>query len=108
MTNDDRRRMMEFILEQQAQFSANIQQHEEYLKEMREERKRDRPRMVRLEKSFQNLTELCRIYDIRLDDVEAGTSDLKAEALRLEESVRRFDRLVEKNRARLDRLESRS
>ena len=98
MTNEDRNRMMEFILEQQAQFAANIQRHEENLRRLEEERIRDRPRVAELQKSFQQLVELCRIHDVRVDDVEFR-------ATTLEESVRRLDLLLKKNQARLDKLE---
>jgi hypothetical protein len=53
MTNDEIQRTMEFILVQQAQFAANIQQ-------LQEERRRDNPRLVRLEESFQLLVQLVR------------------------------------------------
>jgi len=91
MTDEERRRTMEFILEQQAQFAANIQKFEE-------DRKRDRPRIVELQKSFRTLVELCRVHDIRLDDVEFR-------AITLEESVRRLDLLLKKNQAKLEKLE---
>ena len=45
MTNQEIRKTMEFILEQQAQFAANIQR-------LQEERARDNPRLTRLEESF--------------------------------------------------------
>jgi hypothetical protein len=89
---------MEFILEQQAQFAANTQRHEENLRRLEEERVRDRPRMAELEQSFRTLVELCRIHDIRVDDVEVR-------ATTLEESVRRLDLLLKKNQARLEQLE---
>ena len=98
MTNEERRRTMEFIVEQQAQFAANIQQHEENFRRMEEERIRDRPRMAELEKSFKILVDLCRIHDIRVDDVESRTTSL-------EEAVQVLDRLLKKNQARLDKLE---
>lgn len=91
MTDEERRRTMEFILEQQAQFAASIQQFQE-------DRRRDRPRMAELEKSFKVLVDLCRIHDIRVDDVEFR-------AITLEESVRRLDVLFKKNQARLEQLE---
>lgn len=91
MTDEERRRTMEFIVEQQAQFAANIQRHEE-------ERIRDRPRLAELEKSFRTLVELCRIHDIRLDDGEFR-------ATTIEQSVQRLDLLLKKNEARLIQLE---
>jgi hypothetical protein len=53
MTNEEIQRTMEFILGHQAQFAANIQQ-------LQEERRRDNPRLVRLEESFQLLVQLVR------------------------------------------------
>ena len=98
MTDEERRRTMEFILEQQAQFAANIQQHDENFRRMEEERIRDRPRMAELEKSFKILVELCRIHDVRVDDVESRSTTL-------EDSVQRLDLLLKKNQARLEKLE---
>ena len=48
MTDEQMRRTMEFIVEQQAQMAGHLQQLEE-------ERIRDRPRMASLEQSFQRL-----------------------------------------------------
>jgi anti-sigma-K factor RskA len=56
MTDEERRRTMEFILEQQAQFAANIQRHEENFRQLEEERIRDRPRLARVEESFQRFS----------------------------------------------------
>jgi hypothetical protein len=52
MTNEEIQRTMEFILEQQAQFAANIQR-------LQEERLSDGPRLNRLEESFQLLVQLA-------------------------------------------------
>lgn len=100
MTDEERRRTMEFILEQQAQFAANIQQHEEFFKQLKKDRIRDRARRAELQESFKVLVELCRIHDIRMDD-----ADFRSRTL--EESVRELDRLVKKNQVRLDSLERR-
>lgn len=64
MTNEDRQRTMDFILQQQAQFAASIQRLEE-------ERIRDQPRQAELQKSFQTVVELLRIQESRLDASEA-------------------------------------
>ena len=78
MTNDDMQRKMEFIVEQQAQITVHIQQLEE-------ERIRDRPRLARLEKSyerledsFQRLVALAEITDSRLDRLESSHDALEA------------------------------
>lgn len=98
MTNEQMQRTMEFIVEQQARFAANIQRHDENFRRLEEERIRDRPRITELEKSFKILVELCRTHDIRMDDAEFRTTTL-------EESVRRLNLLVKKNQARLEQLE---
>jgi len=77
MTNEDRQRTMEFILEQQAQFAVNIQRLEESVQRIEEERIRDRPRLARLEESFLYLVEWNRTVDSRLDRSESKTSVLE-------------------------------
>ena len=78
MTNEDRQRTMEFILEQQAQFAVNIQRLEESLQRSEEERVRDRPRLARLEESLLFLVEWNRTVDSRLDSSESKASLLEA------------------------------
>ena len=107
MTDEERKRMMEFILEQQAQFAANIQQHNENFRRMEEERLRDAPRMAELRESFKTLVELSIKYDDRLDALDSSTGALERKMLSFEEAQRALARLVEKNTARLDKLESR-
>ena len=68
MTNEEITRTMEFILRQQAQFAANFQR-------LDEERIRDRPRLARVEESFQLLVKLAQNTDSRLDRVESKTSE---------------------------------
>lgn len=70
MTNEEIQRTMEFILEHQAQFAANIQR-------LQEERIRDNPRLTRLEESFQLLVRLAETTDTRLDRLESSTSTLE-------------------------------
>lgn len=98
MTDEERRRTMEFILEQQAQFAANVQRHEENFRRLQEDRMRDRPRIRELEKSFNTLVELCRTHDIRLDDAEFRS-------ITMEESIRRLDVMLKKNLARVEQIE---
>ena len=76
MTNEEIQRTMEFILAQQAQFAANIQQ-------LQEERIRDNPRLSRLEESFQLLVRLAENTDTRLDRLESNTSALEANMVAL-------------------------
>src|SRR5687768_3239877 len=77
MTNEEIQRTMEFILGQQAQFAANIQQ-------LQEERRRDNPRLVRLEESFQLLVQLAQTTDSRLDSLESRTTTLQSNLATLE------------------------
>ena len=63
MTNEEMQRTMEFIVEQQAQFAANIQR-------LQEERIRDTPRITRLEESFQLLVRLAENSDLRMDRLD--------------------------------------
>ena len=76
MTNEEIQKTMEFILEQQAQFAANIQR-------LQEERLRDSPRLTRLEESFRLLVQLAQTTDTRLDttDTRLDTTDTRLETL---------------------------
>ena len=58
MTDEQMRRTMEFIVEQQAQFAATIQRLEESFQRREEERIRDQSQQAELEKSCQRLEEL--------------------------------------------------
>jgi hypothetical protein len=84
MTNEEMQRKMEFIVEQQAQFAVHIQQLEA-------ERIRDRPRLIRLEKrfeeSFQRLVALAEITDSRLDKLEESTSRFETKTIALETNM---------------------
>ena len=62
MTNEEMERTMQFIVEQQAQFTTNIQKVEEA-------QLRDAPRLQRLEAAFVELVELARTTDERLDSL---------------------------------------
>jgi hypothetical protein len=80
MMNEDMRRNMEFIVEQQARFAAGIQRLEE-------ERIRDQPRLANLEKSFQRVVELLEIQESRLDRVEFKTDFLETKSTALETNM---------------------
>ncbi len=69
MNNEEIQKTMEFILEQQAQFAANIQR-------LQEERVRDSSRIRRLEESFQLLVQLAQSTDTRLDALESNMAAL--------------------------------
>src|SRR6266404_9281812 len=80
MPNEEMQRTMEFIVEQQAQFAANIQR-------LQEERIRDNPRLTRLEESFQLLVQLTQTTDIRLDRLESTTFTLESNMPALESNM---------------------
>jgi chromosome segregation ATPase len=77
MTDEEMRRTMEFILQQQAQFAASIQRLEE-------ERARDQPRLKRLEDSFLILVQLAETVDARLDTLERDSTALESRTAALE------------------------
>ena len=80
MTNEDRQRTMDFILQQQAQFAASIQR-------LDEERIRDRPRQAELEKSFQQVVQLLQIQESRLDRSEPRLDRVEFDNNVLKESM---------------------
>lgn len=80
MTDEDIRKTMEFILEQQAQFAANIQR-------LQEERVRDNPRLTRLEESFQMLVQLAQTTDARLDMLESKATAFGSNVNSLESNM---------------------
>jgi uncharacterized phage infection (PIP) family protein YhgE len=80
MTNEEMQKTMEFILEQQAQFAANIQK-------LQEERMRDGSRIKRLEDSFQLLVQLAQSTDTRLDTLESNTAILESNMATLESNM---------------------
>lgn len=80
MTNEEIQKTMEFILEQQAQFAANIQR-------LQEERLSDRPRLARLEESFQLLVQLAQTSDTRLDMVDSSVAALRSNMSALESNM---------------------
>jgi DNA repair exonuclease SbcCD ATPase subunit len=69
MTNEEMQKTMEFILEQQARFAANIQK-------LQEERMRDNSRIKRLEESFQLLVQLAQSTNTRLGTLESNMATL--------------------------------
>jgi histone deacetylase complex regulatory component SIN3 len=69
MNSEEIQKTMGFILEQQAQFAANIQK-------LQEERMRDDSRIRRLEESFQLLVQLAQRTDTRLATLEINMTTL--------------------------------
>ena len=90
MTNEDRQRTMDFILQQQAKFAASIERLEE-------ERIRDQPRQAELEKSFQTVVELLRIQESRLDRSESRLDRTEVDTAGVKERTK----TLEINMARL-------
>lgn len=90
MTNEEIQRTMEFILEQQAQFAANIQR-------LQETHLRDNPRLTRLEESFQLLVQLAQATDSRLDSTDSRLDSTDARLNLVAENMA----LVEANMAAL-------
>lgn len=84
MTNEEMQKTMEFILEQQAQFAANIQK-------LQEERMRDGSRIKRLEESFQLLVQLAQSTDTRLDTLESNMATLAEAQTHLAEAQAHTD-----------------
>lgn len=80
MTNEEIQKTMEFILEQQAQFAANIQR-------LQEERLSDSPRLARLEDSFQLLVQLSQTTDTRLDIVDSNVASVSSNMAALESNM---------------------
>ena len=87
MTNEDRQRTMDFILQQQARLTASSERLDEHFKQLEAERIRDRPRMVELEKSFKRVVELLDIQESRLDRLEFKTDALETKNTALEDSM---------------------
>ena len=117
MTPEERQRTMDFILQQQAQFSADIQrEHEERLANMerergerladmerereerladtkreREERLAYRPRIARVEECVIVLTELAQIQSRRLDWCDQQLNETRNLH---KDSITRLDRIL--------------
>jgi hypothetical protein len=87
MTNDELRKTMEFIVEQQAHFAANIQRLQEEHQRLQEEHQRDRPRLARLEESFQLLVELAKTSDERMDSSETFLNTIEIHLTKLETNM---------------------
>lgn len=89
MTGDEMERTMQFILEQQAQFMANIQI-------LQEQRTRDEGRQARLERAFVQLTEVTVSVSQRINEQDARNNELRArDTERLARLERAFVQLTE-------------
>jgi hypothetical protein len=75
MTDEERQRTMDFILQQQARMDANVEELQEY-------RKHNEPVWNAFQKSFVTLVELTRIMDERMDN-----GDLRITALETRSDV---------------------
>jgi chromosome segregation ATPase len=80
MINDDMERTMQFILEQQAQFMANIQI-------LQEQRVRDTERLARVERAFVQLTDLALSANERMNEHDARMDGHDTRLARIEEAV---------------------
>ena len=90
MTEEERQRQIEFILDTLARLTAKTDQLTDSQVAEREGSVRDRARLVRLEESFVVLTELASRHEERLDQNDRR-------AARLEESIAELRRLSERN-----------
>ncbi|HEY0098964.1 MAG TPA: hypothetical protein VGB76_08415 [Pyrinomonadaceae bacterium] len=89
MIGDEMERTMQFILEQQAQFMANIQI-------LQEQRARDEGRLARVERAFVQLTEVAVNANERMNEQEARHTELHArDTERLARLERAFVQLTE-------------
>jgi hypothetical protein len=70
MTNDEMQRAMEFIVQQQSQFAANLLQLAEHFKRVEEDRIGDQPRLAELQQSFKDLAELTKVTRERKNNGE--------------------------------------
>ena len=98
MTNEESQRMMEFLLEQQAQFTASIERAEE-------QRIRDTSRLTKLEDWFQAIAELAQITEGRLDKLEESRVQDNERSTRPEDSFVLLTHLAQTTDALLERLE---
>jgi len=77
MTDEERQRQMDFILNSLANLTATVSQLAEAQAKDSERITRDRERIVRLEDSFIILTKLAESYGERIGDVEEAVAALK-------------------------------
>ena len=91
MNNEEIQKTMEFILEQQAQFAANIQK-------LQEERMHDDARLKRLEEAFQLLVQLAQNTDTRLDTLETNMATLAEAQVHTDERLSALIDIVREGR----------
>ena len=91
MTPEEMQRAIEFIIQHQAQFAANIDR-------LDADRQKDLPRLARVEAAFVTLTEIADIQSRRLDSHDREFQTL------LRESQQRHDEAITYLRQILDRL----
>lgn len=88
MTNEEMQRTMQFLLEQQAQFTVRLQKDEEQIKKDEERIAKDEERIARVENAILLLTELARRADERMDDADKRMNNFDAH---LSASMESFD-----------------
>jgi hypothetical protein len=84
MTYEEMERTMQFILEQQAQFTANFQR-------MEEAREKDSARTTHLEESFRLLVQLVESHDDRLVSLAEAQISLAEAQARTDEQLKETD-----------------
>jgi chromosome segregation ATPase len=87
MTNEEMEKTMQFILEQQAQFTANFQRVELA-------REKDSARITRLEESFQLLVRLAESHDERLVTLDKRLVTLAEAQIRASEQIAAIDKQI--------------
>jgi hypothetical protein len=77
MTDEERQRQMDFILDQQARLASTMSLLAESHARDTERISRDRARIDRLEESFVILTKLAESYGERIEGVEESVAELR-------------------------------
>lgn len=93
MTDEEMNHRMEFIIEQQAQFSVNIQKLEENMQKLTEAQTKSEQRMNRVEGAFVGLVNL--IGDAQ-KQTEARITELAQAQIRTDERLNTFINVLER------------
>jgi ATP:corrinoid adenosyltransferase len=104
MTNEEMEKTMQFILEQQAQFTANFQRIEGAREKDEEARKKDSARITRLEESFQLLVQLAQNHDERLVTLDERLITLTEAQIRTSEQIAAMSERTAETDERLNAL----
>jgi ATP:corrinoid adenosyltransferase len=104
MTNEEMEKTMQFILEQQAQFTTNFQKIEAAREKDEEARKKDSARITRLEESFQLLVQLAQNHDERLVTLDERLVTLAEAQIRTSEQIAAMNERTAETDERLNAL----